>query len=328
MVISQLIERARKYLPPAKVAVVEDAYEYASRAHDGQMRKSGDPYIEHPLQTALILAELELDASALAGALLHDVTENCGVPISELEARFGSEVAKLVDATTKLGQISLQAAGLQPAGETIRRGSGSEQAENLRKMLVAMAEDLRVVFIKLADRLHNMRTLWALDEAKQQVIAGETLEIYAPLAHRLGIWELKWQLEDLCFRYLEPERYHETAGLLAAKREHRESFIGEVTADLNHEFQRVDLVAEVSGRAKHLYSIYNKMKAKRKSFSQVMDIFAFRVLVDSVDDCYRALGMVHSLYKPVPGEFKDYIAIPKANGYQSLHTVFILQLLL
>jgi len=323
MVISQLIDRARKYLPPAKVAVVEDAYEYASRAHDGQMRKSGDPYIEHPLQTALILAELELDASALAAALLHDVTENCDIPNSDLESHFGSEVAKLVDATTKLGRLSWQATGLQSVGETTRRGSGAEQAENLRKMLVAMAQDLRVVFIKLADRLHNMRTLWALDEEKQLAIAGETLEIYAPLAHRLGIWELKWQLEDLCFRYLEPERYHEIAKLLDAKREHRESFIADVTADLNRELQQVGLAAEVNGRPKHLYSIYNKIEryaAMGKDFDDIHDLLALRVLVDAVPDCYSALGTVHALWHPIPDQFNDYIANPKPNGYQSLHT--------
>ncbi len=328
MVISQLIERARKYLPPAKIAVVEDAYEYASRAHDGQTRKSGDPYIEHPLQTALILAELELDASALAAALLHDVTENCGIPISELEVHFGSEVAKLVDATTKLGKLSWQAAGLQPDGETARRGSGEEQAENLRKMLVAMAEDLRVVFIKLADRLHNMRTLWALDEEKQLVIARETLEIYAPLAHRLGIWELKWQLEDLCFRYLEPERYHEIAGLLASKREHRESFIAAVTADLNQELQRVGLTAEVSGRPKHLYGIYTKIEryaAIGKDFDDIHDLLALRVLVDTVPDCYGALGTVHALWRPMRDQFNDYIANPKPNGYRALHTAVMCQ---
>jgi len=200
VVLSELIDKARGYLPAEKIALVEDAYEFARQVHEGQMRKSGDPYIEHPLQTALILAELQLDTSSLATALLHDVPENCGIAVSEIEAKFGKEVAKLVDATTKLGRLSWQA-----PEEVARRGgvaTGEEQAENLRKMLVAMAEDLRVVFIKLADRLHNMRTLGALSPEKQHSIARETLEIYAPLSHRLGIWELKWQLEDLCFRYL------------------------------------------------------------------------------------------------------------------------------
>lgn len=328
MFISQLIEQARKYLPPAKVAIVEEAYEFASKAHNGQMRLSGDPYIEHPLQTALILAELELDSSALAGALLHDVIENCGVTMAELEERFGAEVAKLVDATTKLGKLSWQAAGTQPGGQPARRGTGAEQAENLRKLLVAMAQDLRVVFIKLADRLHNMRTLFALDEEKQRVIAAETLEIYAPLAHRLGIWELKWQLEDLCFRYLQPEQYHETARRLAAKREHRETFIAQVTADLSHELQRVGLEAEVSGRPKHLYSIYNKIgryAAMGKDFDDIHDLLALRVLVDSVPDCYGALGTVHALWHPIPDQFNDYIANPKPNGYRSLHTSVMCQ---
>ena len=319
-----MIDRAREYLPPSKIAIVERAYEFASRAHEGQMRKSGDPYIEHPLQTALILAELELDANSLAAALLHDVTENCDIPTSEIEAQFGSEVAKLVNAATKLGKISWQ----EPE-ETARRGStttGSVQAENLRRMLVAMAEDLRVVFIKLADRLHNMRTLYALDAEKQQRIARETLEIYAPLAHRLGIWEMKWQLEDLCFRYLETERYHQTASLLAEKRADREQFITEVTEQLNTELEQAGLKAEVFGRPKHLYSIHRKIEryaALGKDFDDIHDLLALRVLVDTVKDCYTVLGIVHALWHPLPDQFNDYIATPKTNGYQSLHTTVI-----
>jgi len=321
VVLSQLIDRAREYLPPSKIAVVERAYDFASRAHDGQMRKSGDPYIEHPLQTALILAELELDASSLAAALLHDVTENCGTPSSEIEAQFGLEIAKLVDATTKLGKISWQ--GLE---EAPRRGGGAiggSQAENLRKMLVAMAEDLRVVFIKLADRLHNMRTLFALSPEKQEDIARETLEIYAPLAHRLGIWELKWQLEDLCFRYLEPDKYHQIANLLAEKRAGRERFIAEVSDELNAEFSRTGLKAELFGRPKHIYSIHQKIEryaALGKDFDDIHDLLALRVLVDSVRDCYSVLGSVHALWHPLPEQFDDYVANPKPNGYQSLHT--------
>jgi len=326
VVVSELIDKAGGYLPAEKIAIVEDAYDFAKQAHQGQMRKSGKPYIEHPLQTALILAELQLDASSLAAALLHDVPENCGIPVSEIEAKFGSEVAKLVDATTKLGRLSWQA-----PKEVARRGgaaTGDGQAENLRKMLVAMAEDLRVVFIKLADRLHNMRTLSALSPDKQHSIARETLEIYAPLAHRLGIWELKWQLEDLCFRYLEPENYRRIAKLIAAKRTHRESFIAEVTEVLNGEFDRVGLKAEVSGRPKHIYSIYQKMErysALGKDFDDIHDLLAIRVLVGSVPDCYNALGVVHSLWHPLPEQFNDFIATPKPNGYQSLHTTVMCQ---
>jgi len=321
-----LIDKVREYLPTAKLAIVEDAYSFASRAHEGQTRKSGDAYIEHPLQTAMILAGLELDASALAAALLHDVPENCGIPTSEIEVEFGSEIAKLVDATTKLGKISWQA-----SEEAARGGSPSTdegQAENLRKMLVAMAEDLRVVFIKLADRLHNMRTLDALSPEKQQAIAGETLEIYAPLAHRLGIWELKWELEDLCFRCLDPEGYHRIAGLIADKRAHRESFIAEVTGELNSEFERVGLQAGVFGRPKHIYSIHRKMEryaAMGKDFDDIHDLLALRVLVNSVPDCYSALGSVHTLWRPLPDQFNDYIANPKLNGYQSLHTTVMCQ---
>jgi len=321
VVLSELTDKAGKYLPPEKIALVESAYNYANKAHEGQMRKSGDPYIEHPLQTALILAELELDASSLAAALLHDVPENCGIPVSEIEAEFGSEVAKLVDASTKLGRISWQT-----PEEAEQRGitaTGEGQAENLRKMLVAMAEDLRVVFIKLADRLHNMRTLYALSTEKQRSIARETLEIYAPLAHRLGIWELKWQLEDLSFRYQEPEKYHRIARLIADKRSDRESYIDQITEVLRREFDRIGVKAEVMGRAKHIYSIYQKMEryaALGKDFDDIHDLLALRVLVDTVPDCYSALGVVHNLWHPLSEQFNDFIATPKLNGYQSLHT--------
>ena len=326
MVFSELGDKAREYLPPEKIDAVEAAYEFASEAHEGQMRKSGDPYIEHPLQVALILVGLQLDASSLAAALLHDVPENCGIPISEIEERFGPEVAKLVDATTKLGKISWQA----PEKAAGQGGlvSGGEQAENLRKMLVAMAEDLRVVFIKVADRLHNMRTLDALSREKQYSIARETLEIYAPLAHRLGIWELKWQLEDLSFRYLEPERYHQIADLIADKRAHRESFIAEINEVLNREFDRIALKADVFGRPKHIYSIYQKMErysALGKDFDDIHDLLAIRVLVGDVSECYGALGVVHSLWHPMPEQFDDFIANPKPNGYQSLHTAVMCQ---
>jgi guanosine-3',5'-bis(diphosphate) 3'-pyrophosphohydrolase len=311
---SQLKEKAQQYLPPEKIAPVEDAYKFAVKAHKGQVRKSGEPYVEHPLQTALILAELQLDASTLAAALLHDVPENCGIPVAELEAKFGPEVARLVDGTTKLGKLPLTAPAV---------ASGGAQAENLRKMLVAMAEDLRVVFIKLADRLHNMRTLSALAPEAQHSIAEETLEIYAPLAHRLGIWELKWQLEDLSFRYLAPDRYRQIAKLVAARRARREAFIAQVIQILEGEFERANLRAEISGRPKHIYSIYRKMErysAQDKHFDDIHDLLALRVLVSTVPDCYHALGIIHSLWHPMPGDFDDFIANPKPNGYQALHT--------
>ncbi|MFC2010605.1 RelA/SpoT family protein [Chloroflexota bacterium] len=322
---SQLLERAREYLPPEKVAIVEDAYDYAVKAHGGQMRKSGEPYIEHPLQVALTLAELQLDTSSLAAALLHDVLENCGVSVSEIKGRFGEEVAKLVDGTTKLGKLSWQA-----TEEVTQRGvtAREEQAENLRKMLVSMAEDIRVVFIKLADRLHNMQTLDALESEKQHRIAQETAEVYAPLAHRLGIWELKWQLEDLSFRYLEPTKYHEIASLVAGRRTEREKFIEQVIQILNKEFERVGLKADVSGRPKHVYSIHQKIErysALGKDFDDILDLLAIRVLLNTVQDCYSALGIAHNLWRPYHDQFNDYIANPKPNGYQSLHTTVMCQ---
>ncbi len=312
---SRLIEKAQEYLSPEKISIVQDAYNFASQAHEGQVRKSGEPYLEHPLQTALTLAELQLDASSLAAALLHDVPENCEIPISEIEAKFGSEVGKLVDGTTKLGKLSRQA-----RGEVV---TSNLQAENLRKMLVAMAEDLRVVFIKLADRLHNMNTLDVFSSERRRSIARETLEIYAPLAHRLGIWELKWQLEDLSFRYLEPRKYRQIVNLVAARRAQRESFISQVIQILQGEFDKVGLRVEMSGRPKHIYSIYQKMEqysAHGKHFDDIHDLLALRVLVSTVPDCYSAVGIIHSWWRPLPGEFDDFIANPKPNGYQSLHT--------
>jgi len=314
MTFNKLLEKAREYLSSEKIAVIEDAYHFASEAHRGQVRKSGKPYLEHPLETASILAELQLDASSLAAALLHDIPEDCGLSISDIEARFGSEIAKLVDGTTKLGRVPLST-----SGETTREA----QAENLRKMLVAMAEDLRVIFIKLADRLHNMRTLDALPPEKQISIAQETLEIYSPLAHRLGIWELKWQLEDLSFRYLEAEKYHRIAKLVAARRNQRESFIAQVIEILRKEFDKVGLRAELSGRPKHIYSISQKIEryaASGRHFDDIHDLLALRVLVSTVPDCYSAVGGIHSLWRPLPDSFDDYIANPKPNGYQALHT--------
>ena len=307
---NQLKEKAEAYLPAEKIAVVEEAYQFAAEAHQGQMRLSGDPYVEHPVQTAIILAELQLDAASLAAALLHDVPENCGIPVEKIKDKFGLEIGRLVDGVTKLGKVSWQAAGTAPR---------EIQAENLRKMLVAMAEDLRVVFIKLADRLHNMRTLDALAPEKQQSVAQETLEIYTPLAHRLGIGELKWHLEDLAFQYLEPGEFRRIVTLLAARRAQRENFIAQVTDILKKELDKAGLRAELSGRPKHIYSIHQKMERGR-DFNDIYDLLALRVLVSTVPDCYSVVGIIHSLWHPIPEEFDDYIANPKPNGYQSLHT--------
>lgn len=315
--INSLLSRAAKYLPAEKLKVLEEAYRFAADKHEGQKRMSGGPFMEHPLRTAMILAELQLDASSLAAALLHDTLEDCGLPIEDIENRFGAEIAKLVDGTTKLGKVSLSASGAM---------ASEVQAENLRKMLVAMAEDLRVVFIKLADRLHNMLTLDALPRERQVIIAQETLDIYAQLAHRLGIWELKWQLEDLAFRYLQPEEYQRIVRLVASRRARRESFINEAIDILKKEFERVGLVADISGRPKHIYSIYQKMEryiAVGRHFDEIYDLLALRVLVGSVTECYSAVGFIHSLWHPLPDAFDDYIANPKPNGYQALHTAVL-----
>jgi guanosine-3',5'-bis(diphosphate) 3'-pyrophosphohydrolase len=316
---TSLTNKAKEYLPPEKVALVEAAYKFALNAHQGQVRKSGDPYLDHPLQTAMMLADLQLDAATLAAALLHDVPEDCGVPLSKIEAEFGSEVRKLVDGTTKLSRLSWR------GGEASKRES---QAQNLRKMLIAMAEDLRVVFIKLADRLHNMYTLGALSPEKRRGIAQETLEIYAPLAHRLGIWEIKWQLEDLAFRYLEPRQYHKIAHLIAGRRAQREGVIAEITEILRQELDKAGIRAEIAGRPKHIYSIYNKMNrymAQGRDFDDIHDLLAVRILVDTIPDCYKALGVIHNLWHPLPEEFSDFIANPRDNEYQSLHTTVLCQ---
>jgi guanosine-3',5'-bis(diphosphate) 3'-pyrophosphohydrolase len=317
MEFNRLLEKAKEYLPPEKLKVVEEAYNFAAEKHQGQVRLSGEPFIEHPLQTAYILAELQLDSGSLAAALLHDIPEETGLPIEDIQQRFGPEIARLVDGVTKLGKVSL-AAPTPIASET--------QAENLRKMLVAMAEDLRVVFIKLADRLHNMRTLKYLPRDRQLRNAQETLDIYAPLAHRLGIWELKWQLEDLSFQYLDPQAYASAARLVDARRNQREKFIERAIEALKKEFERVGLVADISGRPKHLYSIHQKMErytAMGRNFGEIHDLLALRVLVDTVPECYTAIGIIHSLWHPLPDAFDDYIASPKPNGYQALHTAVL-----
>lgn len=320
MEISSLIAKASEYLPGDKVSLIKAAYEFASKAHQGQMRKSREPYLEHPLNTAMTLAELRLDADTLAAALLHDVPEDCGISLEEVEANFGSEVTSLVDGVTKLSKLTSRA-------EREERKS-KVQAENLRKMLVATAKDLRVVFVKLADRLHNMRTLGALPPKKRQAIAQETLEIYAPLAHRLGMWNVKWQLEDLAFRYLEPQQYRRLSHLVAEKRLQREGFISEVSQMLHQELSQAGITAKVFGRPKHIYSIYQKMgryTAQGKDFGDIHDLFALRVLVDSVSDCYKALGATHNFWHPIIEEFNDFIANPKDNGYRSLHTTVMCQ---
>jgi guanosine-3',5'-bis(diphosphate) 3'-pyrophosphohydrolase len=317
---NKLIEQASTYLPDDKVALVKAAYEFAARAHQGQMRKTGEPYLEHPVNTAMILAELHLDAETLAAALLHDVLEDCGISLEEIKANFGLEVVKLVDGVTKLTKLTNRAR----TGET----KSKVQAENLRKMLMATAEDLRVVFIKLADRLHNMRTLGALPAEKRHAIAQETLEIYAPLAHRLGYREAKWQLEDLAFRYLKPRMYHRIARLIDGRRAEREGFITEVSQKLSQELDKAAVKAKVYGRPKHIYSIYQKMgkyDARGKHFGDIHDLFALRLLVDSVSDCYKALGVIHNFWRPIPEEFNDFIANPKDNGYQALHTTVMCQ---
>jgi GTP pyrophosphokinase len=313
--LARLREKARRYLPPQKLAQVEDAYQFALECHRGQWRESGEPFMEHPLETALTLLDLQLDGASVVAGLLHDVPEDCGIPLGDIEARFGAEVSRLVDGCTKLTRLSLTA----ERRATIQ----GIQAENLRKMLMAMAEDLRVVFIRLADRLHNMKTLQALPPQKRSTIARETLEVYAPLAHRLGIWELKWQLEDLAFARLEPQKYRHIAKMIASRRQEREDFVAQVIETLKGELFKAGLKAQVSGRSKHIYSIHQKLEkygSQGKDFSDILDLVAIRVVVDTVSDCYSALGVIHSLWRPLTGEFNDYIANPKENGYQSLHT--------
>ncbi len=322
MTVEALLERAGKYLPAEKLALVSAAFDYAAKAHEGQLRKSGDPYMEHPFQVALTLAEQQLDATTLAAALLHDVTEDCGITHKQIEEKFGVDVARLVDGVSKLGKLALPLPGELQQRPSVRE----QQAENLRKMLVAMAEDLRVVVIKLADRLHNMRTLAALPPDRQKAIGRETLEIYAPLAHRLGIWELKWQLEDLAFHYLEPRKYSQISKLVANRRTEREELVNSVMDTLRKELGQLGLKTDVSGRPKHLFSISQKIEryaTQGRQFDEIYDLLAVRVLVDTIPECYFAMGIVHNLWHPIPGSFDDYIANPKPNGYQSLHTAVL-----
>lgn len=317
--IKPLLDKVREYLPEDKLPLVENAFEFASKAHGNQLRLSGDPFITHPVETAMIVADLQLDETSVAAALLHDVPEDCGIPFSEIESKFGAEVTKLVEGVTRLDKISsqIQVTGLKRIAES------DPQVESLRKMFVAMAEDVRVVIIKLADRLHNMRTLKALAPEKQQRIAQETMDIYAPLAHRLGIWQVRWELEDLAFRYLDPVKYREVARLVAARRATRERYIAKVSQILREELDKAGIKAEITGRPKSLYSVYRKIQkyaAQGKEFSDIHDLLALRVLVDTIQDCYSALGIVHSLWHPLPDQFDDFIANPKENMYQALHS--------
>ena len=323
--IDNLVGKTRGYLPSEKVALVIEAYRFAEEAHRGQSRVSGGPYIQHPIEVASVLAELQLDGSTIASALLHDVAEDCGVSRDEMERHFGADVAKLVDGVTKLGKIESKTA--EGALETLAKpAQPALQAESLRKMLVAMAEDVRVILIKLADRLHNMRTLQALPPGKRMRIAQETLDIYAPLAHRLGIASVQWQLEDMAFRALQPERYREISRLLATSRARRETLMSQVVQALKAELAKATIKAEVTGRAKHIYSIYQKMQRYAsigRDFDQIYDLIALRVLVEDIPSCYAALGPIHSLWHPIRGEFDDYVANPRENMYQSLHTAVL-----
>ncbi|TMC52003.1 MAG: bifunctional (p)ppGpp synthetase/guanosine-3',5'-bis(diphosphate) 3'-pyrophosphohydrolase [Chloroflexi bacterium] len=309
MTVSELL-RIADHLDPKGQLLVRKAFDRAAAAHDGQHRLSGEDYVNHPLEVAAILADLELDAETISAALLHDTVEDTNLTADEVKREFGPEVARLVDGVTKLGRISL-------------RTDQQQQAENIRKMMVAMAEDLRVVLIKLADRLHNMRTLAPLAEPKRRKISRETLDIYAPLAHRLGIGQIKWELEDLAFRNLEPEAFEDVVRRIARKRDEREKLVSDLREILARELEKLGIQADITGRPKHIYSVWQKMTREDKDFSEIYDLSAIRVQVDSVRDCYGVLGVVHSLWKPMPGRFKDYIAMPKSNGYQSLHTTVI-----
>ncbi len=308
--IEDVLEKMKKNNRKNDLKLIKRAYEYAKEKHGTQLRKSGEPYIIHPVQVAYILAGLELDEATICAALLHDVAEDTEVTIQDLAKEFSPEIAEMVDGVTKLGNLKYTSAEEQ-------------QVENYRKMFLAMGKDIRVILIKLADRLHNMRTLKYLKRDRQIAIAKETADLYAPLANRLGMYSLKWELEDLSFKYLNPDEYREIVEGIDKKREERLQFINQIVDQINHELKKQRIKAEITGRAKHLYSIYRKMKRDNKTLDQIYDLFALRILVDSVKDCYAALGVVHELYNPMPGRFKDYISVPKPNMYQSLHTTLI-----
>lgn len=305
--IDDLLDGVRQTQPEADLALIKSAYDLAHAAHAGQKRASGEEYIIHPLHVAAILVDMHLDEATISAALLHDVVEDTTYTIEEMQEHFGDEVAMLIDGVTKLGRIEY-------------KSKEEQQLENYRKLFLAMAKDIRVILIKLADRLHNMRTLKYMREDKQKRIATETLEIYAPLANRLGISSIKCELEDLCLRYLEPNSYYDLVENVKQKRQERQAFIDDAMEQLRERLVNAGVKAEIRGRAKHFYSIYKKMKRDNKDISEIYDLSAVRVLVDSVRDCYGVLGIIHEMWKPMPGRFKDYIAMPKSNGYQSLHT--------
>ncbi|HEY3373794.1 MAG TPA: bifunctional (p)ppGpp synthetase/guanosine-3',5'-bis(diphosphate) 3'-pyrophosphohydrolase [Candidatus Aquicultor sp.] len=308
--IRSLINKIKKYNPDVDVEAIRNAYKLARKFHSDQYRMSGEDFISHPLEVADILADLGMDTTTILAALLHDVVEDTEISIEEIKKEVGPDVAALIDGVTKLGQIEF-------------KSREEEQAENLRKMFIAMAKDIRVIIIKLADRLHNMRTIRHLDHAKQVKKAKETLEIYAPLAHRLGIMSLKWELEDLSFQVLEPKKYAQIQKMVAERRSEREEFLKTTISALKKELKSLIIEAEISGRPKHFYSIYEKMVKKGREFNEIYDLLALRVTVDSIKDCYGALGAIHAMWTPIPGRFKDYIAMPKFNMYQSLHTTVI-----
>ena len=305
--IAQLISKLEAYLPPDQVERVREAYETAEQAHKGQKRRSGEPYITHPVAVADILADLRMDGATIAAAILHDVVEDTIVSNEVVAERFGKEIAEIVDGVTKLDQIQF-------------RNRQEAQAESFRKMLLAMVRDIRVIMVKLADRVHNMRTLGAMPPAKRRLVARETLDIYAPIANRLGIHSIKLELEDLGFKALYPRRYRVIERELKRSRGNQKEFLPKITANLRQALERAGIEGAVEAREKHLFSIYVKMRRKKVALNEVIDVFGVRVIVGTVDDCYRVLGLAHGLYRPMPGRFKDYIAIPRVNGYQSLHT--------
>src|SRR5918912_671385 len=313
--VDELIADVEQYKPDVDRDLLARSFDYAARAHDGQLRRSGQEFIYHPWGAAKILAGLQLDEATIAAALLHDVVEDTGVEIDDIRSEFGDEIAKLVEGVTKLTRVQFQS-------------REHAEAENYRKLIVAMAEDLRVILIKLADRLHNLRTIEYMGKQTQVRKARETLEVYAPLAHRLGIHALKWELEDLAFQTLHPRKYEEIKQMVAERRADREEHVREASLVLKQELDKVDIPADISGRAKHFYSIYDKMAKKGREFNEIYDLTAMRVIVDrsaeeGTRDCYGALGLIHSLWKPMPGRFKDYIAMPKLNRYRALHTTVI-----